>query len=134
MCKANPSPPQLFNPEKDTCLLSGEGLGNYFEGLHGVSENNPKLRLFCLTSCTLSLKKNKGYSINVMRKRLLQPINWQNNQEKWNRNTVLRGSLTASALTYSVPESHTCNSYQLVWLTRLIYARNTNLIKDQEHM
>lgn len=45
------------NPEKDTCLLSGEGLGHYFEGLHGVSENNPKLHLFCLTSCTLNLRK-----------------------------------------------------------------------------
>jgi len=44
------------NPEKDTCLLSGEGLGHYFEGLHGVSENNPKLHLFYLTSCMLNLK------------------------------------------------------------------------------
>lgn len=45
------------NPEKDTCLLSGEGLRRNFEELHGVSENNPKLHLFCLTSCMLNLRK-----------------------------------------------------------------------------
>lgn len=56
----------MITQKKDTCLLFGEGLGHYFEGSHGVSENNPKLRLFCLTSCMLNLN-NKGYNTNAMR-------------------------------------------------------------------
>lgn len=47
------------NTEKDTCLLSGEEPGHYFQVLHGVSENNPKLHLFCLTSYRLNLKIRK---------------------------------------------------------------------------
>lgn len=60
-------PPLLMiTQKKDTCLLFGKGLRHCFEGLRAVSENNPKLRLVCLTSCMLNLK-NKGYNVNAVR-------------------------------------------------------------------
>lgn len=56
----------MITQKKDTCLLFGKGLRHCFEGLRAVSENNPKLRLVCLTSCMLNLK-NKGYKVNAVR-------------------------------------------------------------------
>lgn len=112
-------------------MLAGKGLGHYLEGLHGVSENNPKLHLSCLTSCMLNLK-NKGYSINIMRNRLLQHINWKNKQEKQNRNTILGGSINCldfkglylwepcteflpASVTYQTDKHKTCEPNQRPW-------------------
>lgn len=111
-------------------MLAGKGLGHYLEGLHGVSENNPKLHLSCLTSCKLNLK-NKGYDIN-MRKRLLQHINWKNNQEKQNRNTVLGGSAPASALKDSLWEP--CTKFLSASMTYQTDKHKECEPKDQELM
>lgn len=65
-----------------------------------------------------------------MRKKLLQHINWKNNQEKQNRNTVLGGS--APALTLKNSLSEPCKKFLSVSMTYQTDKHKEREPKDQE--